>query len=121
MPTSSVKRPLKKISLALLAALSALFIAELELSVLERLKSYADERNSLLVVGRSEETQSYNWLKSRAERSGVPFADWTPRANSVREVMPRLTLDNQHSGGHHRAWVNQIIAAEFARQIRAGR
>jgi hypothetical protein len=35
--------------------------------------------------------------------------------------MPKLTLDNQHSGGHHRAWVNQIIAAEFARQMRARR
>ena len=35
--------------------------------------------------------------------------------------MPRLTLDNQHSGGHHRGWTNQFIASEFARQIRARR
>jgi len=34
-------------------------------------------------------------------------------------VMPALTLDNQHSGGHHRAWVNRVIAEEFRRQMGA--
>jgi lysophospholipase L1-like esterase len=96
-------------------------VAELEQSILERIKSYAEERRVVLVVGWSEETESYSWLKSWAERSGVAFADWAPKANSVSEVMPGLTLDNQHSGGHHRGWVNQFIAAEFAREIRARR
>lgn len=96
-------------------------VAELEASVLERLKTYAESRRSVLVVGWSEESASYPWLKSWAAQRGVAFADWAPKANSVRDVMPKLTLDNQHSGGHHRAWVNQLIAAEFARQIRAGR
>jgi hypothetical protein len=95
--------------------------AELELSVLERIKSYAEEHHSMLVVGWSDETESYSWLKSWASRSGVLFADWAPKAKSVREAMPGLTLDNRHSGGHHRGWTNQIIAAEFARQISAGR
>ena len=96
-------------------------VAELESSVLERMKAYADARGSVLVVGWSEETESYAWLKSWAGQRGVPFADWAPRANSVREAMPKLTLDNPHSGGHHRAWVNQVVAAEFARHISAGR
>lgn len=96
-------------------------VAELESSVLERLKAYADARGSVLVVGWSEESESYSWLKSWAGERRVAFADWAPRANSVREAMPRLTPGNPHSGGHHRAWVNQVIAAEFARQIRAGR
>lgn len=96
-------------------------VAELEASVLERLKAYADARGSALVVGWSEESESYAWLKSWAVQRRVAFADWAPRARSVREAMPKLALGNAHSGGHHRAWVNQTIAAEFARQIRAGR
>jgi hypothetical protein len=96
-------------------------VAELESSVLERLKAYADARGAVLVVGWSEESESYAWLKSWAGQRRIAFADWAPRANSVREAMPKLAPDNPHSGGHHRAWVNQTIAAEFARQIRAGR
>lgn len=96
-------------------------VAELESSVLERLRSYAAEHDSALVVGWSDETESYRWLKSWAAERGVAFADWAPKANSVREAMPALTLDNQHSGGHHRGWTNHFIAAEFARQIRERR
>jgi hypothetical protein len=95
--------------------------AESELSIFERLKSYAEEHHSVLVVSWSEESASYPWLKSWAVQRGVAFADWAPKAASVREVMPGLSLDNQHSGGHHRGWANQLIASEFARQIRAPR
>lgn len=96
-------------------------VAELELPVLERIKSYAEQNHSVLVVSWSEETESYSWLKSWAAQRGVPFADWAPKAGSVKGVMPGLTPDNQHSGGHHRGWTNQFIATEFARQIRAPR
>ena len=96
-------------------------VAELELSILERLKSYAVEHNAVLIVSWSDESESYHWLKSWAAQHGIAFADWAPRANSVREVMPKLPLDNQHSGGHHRGWTNQFIAMEFARQIHAPR
>lgn len=95
--------------------------AELELSILERLKSYAEQHRSALVVGWSDDGESYAWLKSWAAQRGVPFADWAPKAGSVSEAMPTLTLDNPHSGGHHRGWANQLIATEFARQIRARR
>lgn len=96
-------------------------VAELESSVFERLKAYAEARGSVLVVSWSDAGESYAWLKAWAGQRGVAFADWAPRANSVREAMPKLTLDNPHSGQHHRTWVNQLIAAEYARQIRAGR
>ena len=93
-------------------------VAELELPVLEKLTSYAKEYGALLIVSWSNESDSYYWLKSWANQNGVAFADWAPKANSVRAAMPALPMDNQHSGGHHRGWTNQIIAAEFARQIR---
>jgi hypothetical protein len=96
-------------------------VAELELPVLERLKAYADEQRSLLVVSWSDETESYSWLKSWAAERGVAHADWAPQAASVGEALPGLSKDNRHSGGHRRGWVNQLIAAEFARQIRARR
>lgn len=96
-------------------------VAELEAPVLERLQAYAAARRAVLVVSWSDEHESYLWLKSWAGQRGVPFADWAPRTNSVRKVMPKLPPDNQHSGGHHRVWVNQIIAAEFARHLRARR
>lgn len=94
-------------------------IAELESTVLERVKAYADEHHSKLIVSWSDENESYRWLKSWSAQKGIAFADWAPKATSVRDVMPRLTLDNQHSGGHHRGWTNNLIAMEFARQIRA--
>lgn len=96
-------------------------VAELESSVLERLKSYAEEQRSRLIVSWNDDGESYRWLKAWAAQHGIAFADWAPKANSVREAMPRLTLDNQHSGGHHRGWTNQFIATEFARQIQAHR
>jgi hypothetical protein len=96
-------------------------VAELESSVLERLKAYAEARGSVLVVSWSGEGESYEWLKSWAGQRRVAFADWAPRADSVREAIRKLPPDNPHSGHHHRTWVNQLIAAEFARQIRAGR
>ncbi|HEX8561261.1 MAG TPA: hypothetical protein VF668_24425 [Pyrinomonadaceae bacterium] len=96
-------------------------VAELEASVIEGIKAYAEEHHSTLIVSWSDETDSYHWLKSWAARHGVAFADWAPRVRSVSEAMPGLTTDNQHSGGHHRGWVNQSIAGEFARHIRARR
>lgn len=96
-------------------------VAELQSSVLERLKAYAEEQKALLVVGWSDDTDSYRWLKSWAAQREIAFADWAPKADSVRQAMPQLTLDNQHSGGHHRGWTNGLIAAEFARQMRARR
>ena len=94
-------------------------VAELESPVLEQLKSYAQQNSARLIMSWSDEGESYQWLKSWTAQQQIAFADWAPRANSVRAVMPKLSLDNQHSAGHHRGWTNQVIAREFARQIRA--
>jgi hypothetical protein len=91
--------------------------AELESPVLARLMNYANEYGAWLVVSWSDAGPSYDWLKSWAMLNGIAFADWVPKVNSVRAVIPALPEDNQHSGGHHRAWVNRLIADEFARQI----
>ena len=94
-------------------------IAELESPILDRLERYAAEHGSLLVVGWSDDGESYRWLQAWASQRGIAFADWAPKANVIRQAIPKLPLDNPHSAGHHRGWVNQIIAREFARQIRA--
>lgn len=95
-------------------------VAELQSPVLERLASYAKENGALLVVSWSDGGASYEWLKAWAARSHVAFADWVPKAESVRAAMPALPLDNQHSSGHHRGWTNHVIAEEFMRQMKAG-
>jgi hypothetical protein len=95
--------------------------AEFEAGVFERLKTYAAEQGATLVVSWSDANPSYYWLKGWASRNGVAFADWAPRAASVTAAIPALPLDNSHSGGHHRAWTNNVIAEEFARQMGAAK
>lgn len=94
-------------------------VAELQRPVLERLAAYARERGALLVVSWSDATDSYPWLKAWAAAHGVAFADWVPKADSVRASIPALPLDNQHSSGHHRGWTNRVIAEEFYRRMKA--
>ncbi|MDT7603235.1 MAG: hypothetical protein QOF61_1232 [Acidobacteriota bacterium] len=95
--------------------------AESEATVLARLVADARAHGARLVVSWSDANPSYYWLKGWAARSGVAFADWAPRAASVTAAMPALPLDNTHSGGHHRAWTNRVIAEEFARQMRVAK
>ncbi|HVG30752.1 MAG TPA: SGNH/GDSL hydrolase family protein [Pyrinomonadaceae bacterium] len=93
--------------------------AEFESPLLERLSAYAKGQGATLVVSWSDANSSYYWLKGWASRNGVAFADWAPRTASVQAAVPALPLDNNHSGGHHRAWANRVIAEEFARQMGA--
>lgn len=94
-------------------------VAELEAPVLDKIKAYADEHNSLLIVSWSGEGPSYEWLKSWSTSKGIAFADWAPKVKSVQAAIPALPQDNQNSNRHYRSWVNHIIAKEFARQIKA--
>lgn len=93
-------------------------IAELERPVLEKILAYARENNAELIVGWSDDETSYGWLKTWAQENSVKFADWAPKVKAVESSIPALPEDNQHSGGHHRGWVNHVIAEEYARQIR---
>ena len=94
-------------------------VAEAERSVLERLLEYAHSRNSRLVVSWSTEGDSYKWLQNWTAQNNVRFADWAPRVDSVAAAIPDLPIENPHSSGHHRGWVNRIIAEEYAAAIRA--
>jgi hypothetical protein len=94
-------------------------VAEIERSVIERLKIYAADHHSLLIVGWSTEGDSYDWLRSWAAENDVSFADWAPRVDSVTAAIPELPTENPHSSGHHRGWVNTIIAQEYAAAIKA--
>jgi hypothetical protein len=93
-------------------------VAELESQVLNRFVRYANEHGSALIVSWSTPGYSYQWLKSWSSSHGIAFADWVPKVESVRSFIPMLPMDNQHSGRHHRGWVNRLIAEEYARQIR---
>ena len=92
-------------------------VAELELPVLEKLAAFAKENNAVLIVSWSETGRSYDWLKQWSDANAVAFADWGPNVDSVKSSIPALPIDNQHSGAHHRGWVNGIIADEYARKI----
>lgn len=94
-------------------------VAEMERSVLERLVQHAHSHNSRLLVSWSTEGDSYTWLKSWAAQNNVDFADWAPRVDSVTAAIPDLSTENPHSSGHHRGWVNTIIAQAYADEIRA--
>ena len=90
---------------------------------LERLLALTRSWDAELIVGWTgwidERGGSYEWLRAWAERNGVRFADWHPRAASVVRAVPELPVSNPHSGGHHRPWVNRLIAETFGEQILA--
>lgn len=93
--------------------------AEQSRSVLERVKQHADANGAVMVLSWSDRTRSYDWSKKWAAENGVRFADWRPYEAAVTAAIHDLPTENQHSGGHHRTWVNRLMAEEFARQIAA--
>ncbi len=62
--------------------------------------------------------QEYRWLKEYCQRHDLAFADWYPVAQSIQEKIPALPITNNHSAGHYRSWVNDIVARSFAQHIR---
>jgi hypothetical protein len=92
-------------------------VAELVSPQLEKFLAYAKASGAMLVVSWAYPGGSYDWLKSWAEIKGVAFADWAPREQSVQAAIPTLPEENHHSTGHHRTWVNRVIAEEFARKL----
>lgn len=94
-------------------------IAELERTVLERLNEFAAENNAILILSWSDQGRAYEWAKNWAAQNKVEFADWASSVDSVRALTPDIPIDNQHSGGHHRGWVNRLIAESFVASIRS--
>lgn len=97
--------------------------AALEEPALARLLEAATELDATLIVSWAalpdDPSPSYQWFKQWARSHHVAFADWHGRVQSVCEAMEGLPTLNPHSGGHYRTWVNTMIAASFAEQIRA--
>lgn len=84
---------------------------------LDRLKEITLENGAELIVswtgGVDQRGGSYEWLQGWAERNGVRFADWQPRALAVTTAIPELDEENPHSGGRYRPWLNRVIAETF--------
>lgn len=92
-------------------------VAQQQESIFTRLVARCAETQTRLVVSWSMPGASYDWLARWAADHGVSFADWAPSVASVQAAIPDLPAENDHSGGHHRAWVSRMIAAAYARQI----
>jgi lysophospholipase L1-like esterase len=61
--------------------------------------------------------QDYAWLKGYAAQNKIAFADWYPAVLSIMQGIPNVQVNNPHSGGHYRTWVNQVIAQAYAKHI----
>jgi len=76
---------------------------------------------SKLIVGwansQISDDGSYIWLKEWATTHNVRFADWWPKQASISKNFPALPLENQHSSGHYKTWVNEVIASSFLENI----
>jgi hypothetical protein len=93
-------------------------VAERVWPVLERLDALSRDWDATLVLGwANPDTASYAWLRGKAAERRIPFADWVPAVDSVREKLPSLPFANQHSGGHWRPWANALIARSYARAM----
>ena len=94
-------------------------VAERCWPVIERIRAECDELGAVFILSWADGgSRSYAWLAERATAEGVPFADWWSSVKSVRRVVVDVPVDNAHSAGHHRAWVNRLIADAFAEEIR---
>ncbi len=93
-------------------------MAELQEGKLKKLLAVSREMKAQLIVSWADLPQSssdsYSWLKLWAEENNVAFADWHPELESILGAIPKLPTKNQHSGGHYRTWVNNIIAKSFS-------
>lgn len=93
-------------------------VAERVWPVLERIVALSREWDATLVLSWANPgTISYAWLRSKAAEEQIPFADWVPAVESVREKLPGLPFANSHSGGHWRPWANAVIARSYARAM----
>jgi hypothetical protein len=93
-------------------------VAEQELDVIRRIIHTAEENDAQVVLSWTHDTPAYEFLRSWAHQNSYAFADWIPHLKSVLEAFPTLPMNNPHSGGHYRTWVNHLIAREYARQIK---
>lgn len=92
--------------------------SDLQEEYLDALKLTAADLKATLIVSFAGDGVDYDSLRNWAKREQVPFADWRPRAESVRAALPELPERNAHSGGHLRPWIYRLMAEEIATEIR---
>jgi len=88
------------------------------LPVYDRIKEYLDQNEMQLIVSWSTDGADYEELQKWAATNHILFADWRPAVNSVLSKVPELPTENNHSGGHHRVWVNNLIAQAYLDKIK---
>lgn len=85
------------------------------LSGLKALIKFAKDNNIKLIISYTDYTSvEYDLFKRFAKENKILFADYKPDVASVSATIPGLPINNHHSGGHYRSWVNYIIAGKFA-------
>lgn len=97
-------------------------VAELEAPVFEELVKLSKDYRAKLIVSWASpwiSDGSYQWLQEFARKHNIGFADWYPAVHSTCQGIPGLPVNNDHSGGHFRTWVNSQIARAYAKQILA--
>ncbi|MGP8284202.1 MAG: hypothetical protein ACLQT6_16000 [Desulfomonilaceae bacterium] len=94
-------------------------IAEMEQEQVEQIVATSREVGAIPILSWFMVGDSYSWLKSWATKNDILFADWEPAARSVSIAIPGIPWENQHSGSHHRSWLNFVIARAYAEQIKA--
>ena len=93
-------------------------------AVLQELLDLSKNDNFTLIVSwvyypeQYEEYSSYNWIKNWAIKNKIKFADYRKGINSAKEHWVNMPFDNDHSGGHYRAWINFLIADSFSKHIK---
>lgn len=99
-------------------AISEASVAEREATALKRIFETTKELGARLIVSWANKSNSYHWLKRWAEVNDVAFADWGPLFETVKVAYPNIPVENSHSGGHYRAWVNNMIARAYAKEVK---
>lgn len=94
-------------------------VAEREWPVIEEIHHLTQGWDATLILSWANAPgPSYSWLRERAAKEGIAFADWEARVASIQREIPQLPVANPHSGGHWRTWVNGQIAQSFSAEIR---
>ncbi len=84
-----------------------------QLPHLEKIIKSSQKAGTILLVSWADspkDSESYNNLKIWALQNKIIFVDWYPMVESVSKNLPALPIENDHSGGHYRVWVNTLIA-----------
>lgn len=97
--------------------LSSVSAAEAQWPAIKKIHQECQKLGAKLVLSWVYSEDSYHWLKTKAAAEGIDFADWYPAAENIQRNFDNLPINNDHSGGHYRPWVNRIIADEFAKHI----